>query len=145
MDAEHPPRGDINSIDQLEDDLADLILHVKETNDDVIRVVLGGHSSGGGLAVRFAGVTHRDLAAAFVLLAPYLGHNAPTVRDDSNGWADPNLFKIIPISLLNELGITAFNGAQVLQFDLPTEYRDLRRPGGSSVRPSMSNPEARRR
>lgn len=58
------------------------------------------------------------------MLAPYLGHDAPTVRDNSGGWADPNLFKIIPISILNGLGITLFNGAQVLQFDLPPEYRD---------------------
>ncbi|MEX0729820.1 MAG: alpha/beta hydrolase [Aquisalimonadaceae bacterium] len=116
-------RGDIDYIEQLEDDLADLILHVKATDNDLARVVIGGHSSGGGLAVRFAGGAHNHLAAAFMLIAPYLGHDAPTVRDDSGGWAEPNLFKIIPISILNRLGITFFNNAQVLQFDLPPEYR----------------------
>lgn len=117
-------RGDIDYIEQLEDDLADLISHVRATSDSLEKLVIGGHSSGGGLAVRFAGGDHGDLATAYLLLAPYLGHDAPTVRDNSGGWADPNLFKIIPLSILNGLGVTLFNGAQVLRFDLPHEYRD---------------------
>jgi len=117
-------RGDIDYIGQLEDDLADLVSHVKATRNDLAQVVIGGHSSGGGLAVRFAGGAHGELAAAYLLLAPYLGHDAPTVRDESGGWADPNLFKIIPISIMNRLGITCFNDTRVLRFNLPVAYRD---------------------
>lgn len=117
-------RGDIDYIGQLEDDLVDLIAHVRAADEGLEQVVIGGHSSGGGLAVRFAGEAHSDLAAAYLLLAPYLGHDAPTVRDNSGGWADPNLFKIIPISILNGLGVTLFNDANVLQFDMPPAYRD---------------------
>ena len=47
-------RGDVDYIDQLEDDLADLIEVIKRDHPG-IGVVLGGHSSGGGLALRFAG------------------------------------------------------------------------------------------
>ncbi|MEP1942110.1 MAG: alpha/beta fold hydrolase, partial [Sulfitobacter sp.] len=51
-------RGDIDYIGQFEDDLADLITAVAKPNQ---KVILGGHSSGGGLVVRFAGGAHRDL------------------------------------------------------------------------------------
>ncbi|QNI03298.1 alpha/beta fold hydrolase [Halomonas sp. SH5A2] len=117
-------RGDIDYIEQLEDDLVDLITHIKDTNADVTKVVVGGHSSGGGLAVRFAGGQHGHLASAYLLLAPYLGHDAPTVRDNSGGWAKPSVAKILSISMLNAIGITHFNGADVLHFNLPPEYRD---------------------
>ncbi len=49
--------GDVDYVGQLEDDLADLIemLRKRYPNADV---VVGGHSSGGGLAIRFAGSKH---------------------------------------------------------------------------------------
>ena len=47
-------RGDVDYIDQLEDDLADFLAMVREDNPDAFFIV-GGHSSGGGLAIRFAG------------------------------------------------------------------------------------------
>src|SRR5690606_30069305 len=77
----HAPvrRGDIDYIDQLEDDLADLITHIRRTTSKESPVIIGGHSSGGGLAVRFAGGRYQNLASAYLLLAPYLGHSAPTV------------------------------------------------------------------
>ena len=117
-------RGDIDYIKQLEDDLADLVLHLEATNDSIDRVVIGGHSSGGGLAVRFAGGAHGDMAAAYLLLAPYLGHDAPTVRKNSGGWANPSLLRIVPLSILNQLGINFFNSAKALHFNLPSQYRD---------------------
>ncbi|SDU02061.1 alpha/beta hydrolase [Halopseudomonas salegens] len=117
-------RGDIDYIEQLEDDLADLIAHIKTTDTGLARVIVGGHSAGGGLAMRFAGGKHGDLASGYLLLAPYLGYDAPTVRRDSGGWANPSIAKIIGLSLLNELGVTRFNDAQVLRFNMPAEYRD---------------------
>lgn len=117
-------RGDIDYADQLVDDLADLVSHIRAANDDIITVVVGGHSSGGGLTVRFADSLHKRLAGAFLMLAPYLGYGAPTTRKNSGGWAEPNLFKIIPISMLNAIGIRGLNGIHVLHFNMPPEYRD---------------------
>ena len=48
-------RGDIDYINQFEDDLADLIKATAQPNQ---KVVMLGHSSGGGLVVRFAGEKH---------------------------------------------------------------------------------------
>lgn len=117
-------RGDIDYIDQLEDDLADFIYHIKAENSAISRLVVGGHSSGGGLAVRFAGGEYGHLASAYLLLAPYLGHDAPTVRNNSGGWAEPSVAKIIALSLLNRLGVKGLNSVTVLRFNLPPEYRD---------------------
>lgn len=117
-------RGDIDYISQLEDDLADFIEHLAARHGPSRRVVVGGHSSGGGLALRFAGSRYGHRAAGYLLLAPYLGHDAPTTRPNSGGWAKPNLARIIPLAMLNSFGIRCFNRTPVLDFDLPAAYRD---------------------
>ena len=70
-------RGDIDYINQFEDDLADLIKATAQPNQ---KVVVLGHSSSGGLVVRFAGGEHGEIIDHAVLLAPFLKHNAPTTR-----------------------------------------------------------------
>ena len=77
-------RGDIDYIDQLEDDLADLA----KTYASGRSVILLGHSSGGGLVVRAANGALKGQMAKAILLAPYLKHNAPTARAGSR-WATP--------------------------------------------------------
>ena len=112
-------RGDIDYIDQLEDDLADLIAHLRDGAAHDGAIVIGGHSSGGGLALRFGGSAYGDRAAGYLLLAPYLGHDAPTTRSNSGGWAQPSLARIIPIAIANTAGIRWFNGVDVLRFNMP--------------------------
>lgn len=115
-------RGDIDYIGQLEDDIADLISHIKGQAPEGARFIVGGHSSGGGMALRFGGSEHGNLAAGILLLAPYLGHNAPMVKKNAGGWADPNLPKIIGLSIMDGFGIKRYNGAKVLRFNLPEKY-----------------------
>ncbi|MGH0029734.1 MAG: alpha/beta hydrolase [Myxococcota bacterium] len=116
-------RGDCDYVDQLADDLADLAAWVRERHPGT-RVVVGGHSSGGGLAVRFAGGPDRDQADGYLLLAPYLGHDAPTTRENSGGWARPRLPVIVGLSILNGFGVTALNGTTAITFDMPEAVRD---------------------
>lgn len=111
-------RGDVDYIGQLEDDLADLITAKAAPGQ---KVVLIGHSSGGGLVVRFAGGQHKDLMDHAVLLAPFLHHSAPTMRPRSGGWAQPLIRRIIALSMLNSVGITAWNHLTAIQFKMPTE------------------------
>lgn len=115
-------RGDIDYIGQLEDDLADLVAQIR-TETAVRKLIVGGHSSGGGLALRFGGGRYGHLGDGYLLLAPYLGHNAPTVKRNSGGWARPAIGRIVAIALLNALGIKAFNAAKVLRFNLPDGFR----------------------
>jgi alpha-beta hydrolase superfamily lysophospholipase len=105
--------GDLRYIGQLEDDIADLI---GETEREV---VLLGHSSGGGLAVRFAGGAHSGKVDSMILLAPFLNHNAPTTRQNSGGWANALTRRIIGLSMLNAAGIHALDGLAVIQFAMP--------------------------
>lgn len=116
-------RGDVDYIDQYEDDLADLIEMIRETHPDETLIV-GGHSSGGGLALRFGGSQYGNQADAYVLLAPFLKHNAPTARKNAGGWAVPYNGRIAGLSMLNNLGIRAFNHLEVIRFNLPEEARD---------------------
>ena len=109
-------RGDVDYIGQFEDDLADLITARAGPQQ---KVVLLGHSSGGGLVVRFAGGEHRGLIDGAVLLAPFLHHSAPTTKANSGGWATVSLRRVIGLSVLNALRITALNGRPVIRFAMP--------------------------
>src|SRR5258705_246626 len=55
------------------------------------RILLLGHSAGGGLLVRYAGGGRGPAADGYVLLAPYLGPAAPTTKPDAGGWARPDI------------------------------------------------------
>ena len=111
-------RGDVDTIGQLEDDMADLIAHLRQGRGTP-QIVLGGHSSGGGFVVRFAGGPHGDMADAFILLAPFLKHDAPTVRGNAGGWARPATRRIIGLVMLNKVGIRALNHLPVIAFAMP--------------------------
>jgi pimeloyl-ACP methyl ester carboxylesterase len=115
-------RGDIDYVEQLEDDVADLIAFARTRKPDSA-VLLGGHSSGAGLAVRVAGSAASDAVDGYLLLAPFLAHDAPTTRPRSGGWAHPRLGRIILLSLLNRVGVTHLDGIPVLEFALPDSHR----------------------
>lgn len=117
-------RGDIDYIDQLEHDLADLIGYLKTQVGEDAYFIIGGHGSGGGLALRFAGSEQGQLIHQVLLLAPYLDYDAPMTKKEAGGWLSSNSRKITGLKLLNGLGISAYNGAKVLNFNLPTTYCD---------------------
>lgn len=114
-------RGDVDYIGQFEDDLADLIAQQAQPGQAVVML---GHSSGGGLVVRFAGGDHGGLLAGAVLLAPFLQHDAPTTRPNSGGWATVLLRRVIGLSILNAARITALNHLTVIQFRFPDAVLD---------------------
>jgi non-heme chloroperoxidase len=116
-------RGDVDYIGQMEDDLADLIAIIQKNNPKAMLIV-GGHSSGGGLAIRFAGSQYGQKANAYLLLAPFLKYNAPTMRPNSGGWAKPYTGRIIGLVMLNNVGIRWFNYLSVMEFNMPERARD---------------------
>ncbi|SQH75306.1 Hydrolase, alpha/beta fold family (modular protein) [Shewanella benthica] len=121
-------RGDIDYLGQFEDDLADLIGQLKQDAElkDVKNssIIMGGHSSGGGLAIRFAGGEYGDLADAYLLLAPFIYYNAPTTRPNAGGWAKPYTARIIGLSMLNSIGIHRFDYLTSIEFNMPTAVRN---------------------
>ncbi len=111
--------GHIDSVETLEKDLVDLVaIVVRERHPDA-PLVLVGHSSGGGFALRMAARDVGRLFDRFVLLAPYLGHDAPTSRPDSGGWVDAGVPRIVALSLLEQAGLDWLHHLPVLAFALP--------------------------
>lgn len=129
-------RGDVEYVGQLEDDIADLIAAITPQFPNAA-IIIGGHSSGGGLAIRFAGGEHGALADGYLLLAPFLKYNAPTTRPNAGGWARPNSHRIAGLTMLNNLGIHWFDGLTVIQFAMP--QRVLDGPLGGSATTAYSH------
>jgi acetyl esterase/lipase len=116
-------RGDVAYIGQLEDDLADLIAQLR-ARGHAGQIALGGHSSGGGLVIRFAGGPHAPLVARQVLLSPLLPL-APTTRGgDAGGWAILHAKRLYGLIALNSLGIRGLNGLSIIRFAKPEALRD---------------------
>ena len=114
-------RGDVNHIGQYEEDIADLIDELRQEGQ---KVVVAGHSSGGGLVVRMAGGLYGDKMDKAILLAPFLKYNAPTMRPNSGGWTKALTRRLIGLSMLNMVGITAWNDLKVIQFAMPQVVLD---------------------
>lgn len=130
------PIGDVSYIGQLEDDLADLIASTRASSTQ--SVILVGHSSGGGLAVRYGGNAAHTKPDGVVLLAPYLGYNAPTMNPDSGGWAQTLTRRIIGLSMLNGVGIRLFNHLKIISFRVPENAEALQMTESYSYRMNTS-------
>ena len=111
-------RGDIGYVGQLEDDLTDLVGTIRKTAPNA-PLTLVGHSSGGGFALRVAGSPIQDLFARTVLLAPYLGYDAPSTRPNSGGWAKADIPRIIGLELLRVVGVNCCESLPVLALAVP--------------------------
>jgi pimeloyl-ACP methyl ester carboxylesterase len=111
-------RGDIGYRGQLGDDFADLVAMVQAARPGA-PLVLVGHSSGGGFALRMAGSPVGGAIARTVLLAPYLGYREPTNRPGSGGWASPDLPRIIALDVLRGFGVACCDQLPVVAFAVP--------------------------
>lgn len=124
---ESGPRGQAAYIGQLEDDVEDFMSAVPHAGPSTLL----GFSSGGGFVLRFAGGTRQHLFDRYVLLSPYLRHDAPTARPNNGGWASVGLARMIGLRLLNAVGITAWNDLPVLNFGLNDVARPMLTPSYS--------------
>jgi pimeloyl-ACP methyl ester carboxylesterase len=84
-----------------------------------VSLTLIGHSAGGGFALRVAGSPIQDLFERTVLLAPYLGYDAPTNQPNSGGWASADIPRIIALMLLRGVGIDCCEALPALAFAVP--------------------------
>ena len=111
-------RGDIGYVGQLEDDLADFVGVLRKTVPSATLTLIG-HSSGGGFALRVAGSPIQNLFERTVLLAPYLGYDAPSTRRDSGGWASVDIPRILGLLALRSVGINCCEALPVLALAVP--------------------------
>ena len=111
-------RGDIGYVGQLEDDLADFVAVLRKTVPSA-PLTLVGHSSGGGFGLRVAGSPIQNLFERFVLLAPYLGYDAPSTRPSSGGWARADIPRILGLLALRAIGVNCCEALPVLALAVP--------------------------
>lgn len=82
------------------------------------RIILGGHSAGGGLVLRFCRSPAGRRLSGCIFLAPYLGLGSPTIRPLFGGWVKVRVNRLRALTLANALGIGRFNDTTVVSFDL---------------------------
>jgi alpha-beta hydrolase superfamily lysophospholipase len=111
-------RGDIGYVGQLEDDLADFVAVLRKTAPSA-PLTLIGHSAGGAFTLRVAGSPIQNLFERFVLLAPYLGYDAPSTRPSSGGWASADIPRILGLLALRAIGINCCDALPVLALAVP--------------------------
>jgi alpha-beta hydrolase superfamily lysophospholipase len=114
-------RGDVDYIGQMEDDIATLAKQLLKPGQ---KLILAGHSSGGGFVIRIAGGQYGGMLSGAVLLSPYLNYKAPTMRDNAGGWSQALVRRAIGLSILNGLGIHALDGLTVVTFHFPRAVLD---------------------
>ncbi|MCZ0738764.1 alpha/beta fold hydrolase [Phreatobacter sp. AB_2022a] len=117
--------GDIGYRGQLEDDLADLVTVIEQRFPGERRL-LAGHSLGGGFVLRAAGEPIAARFDGFLALSPFISVRSGTSRPGTGdrasvtgGWANAAVPRITVLSLLNGLGITAFDGLDVIAYAVP--------------------------
>jgi alpha-beta hydrolase superfamily lysophospholipase len=111
-------RGDIGYVGQFEDDLTDFVTVLRKAVPSA-PLTLVGHSAGGGFGLRVAGSPIQSLFERFVLLAPYLGYDAPSTRPDSGGWARADIPRIVGLLALRAIGVNCCEALPVLSLAVP--------------------------
>lgn len=112
-------KGHVAYVGQLEDDLQDFMEQVQPAAP----VTLVGFSSGGGFALRVAGGEHATLFDHYLLLAPFVSHEAPTYRSGSGGWVDVGMPRYVALAILNQMGVERFNYLPVVSYALNEQAR----------------------
>ena len=129
-------KGQIAYVGQLEDDMVAFVKTVGPKQPSS----LVGFSSGGGFTLRIAGGPRQDLFQSYLLLSPYLSHDAPTTRPDSGGWVSVGIPRIVGIGLLNQVGIHRFDSLPVVAFALNEKARAILTPAYSYALTVNFNP-----
>lgn len=115
-------RGDVDHVNQQEHDIADLLAAL-DFDGRYRRFFLGGHSTGGGLAIRYAAGRQLPAPDGLVLLAPFIHWQSPAARKGSGGWATSCIPRFAGVEMLGRVGIHAFEKRPVLRFNVPASCR----------------------
>jgi non-heme chloroperoxidase len=124
-------RGDIDYAGQLDDDLADLTAMVKARHPNA-QLELLGFSAGGGFALHTAATPLGASFSRIVLISPFLGPRAPTVKPQgTDPWAKAFVPRFIALLLLERVGIHTFEHLPVIAFAVLPEQAKFLSPNYS--------------
>jgi alpha-beta hydrolase superfamily lysophospholipase len=117
--------GDVDYINQYVDDLADIIITIRKEKPKG-KIIIAGHSMGGGIALRYAMEKQYEQPDGFLLFAPLIGHNSPAILQEKrteNIAEEPfmklHIERMIGLAMLNEIGNHNYDSLPVLYFNLP--------------------------
>lgn len=117
--------GDVDYINQYADDLADIVGLIRKNKPNG-KIIIAGHSMGGGITLRYAMANYKEKVDGFLLFAPLIGHNSPAfpqgkvVKNDSTeAFMKINIARIIGLKMLNEINRHEQDSLPVLFFNLP--------------------------
>lgn len=89
-------------------------------------LTLIGHSAGAGFSLRVAATPiMQDIFVRTVLLAPYLGYDAPTNKPHSGGWANADVPRFLGLAALRKLGIDCCAQLPVLAFAVRPNFEKI--------------------
>lgn len=111
--------------EQLREDILDFIGFIA-TRVPGARIHAAGFSAGGGLLLRLSERAAANGLESIVLLAPYLGQDAPMTRPSVGGWITLYYRRLAALEQLNSQGLAYLNNLIVVKFNQPLSCRDGR-------------------
>ncbi|PHI19264.1 hypothetical protein CEQ90_13710 [Lewinellaceae bacterium SD302] len=114
--------GDIMTTNQYADDL-EAVIHGIRAKLPGRRIVLAGHSMGGGVILRHAESFPETNIDGYLLYAPHLGLNAPTTKrnlDLENNFFQSHLSRGLGLKIMNEYGVHDHDSLSVAFYNLPS-------------------------
>jgi non-heme chloroperoxidase len=105
--------------------LADVVAAIRKSQPGT-RLILAGHSMGGGIMVRYAARRTMPEVDGYLMFAPHLGQKSPTTPTEmpsQSGTSDESAVKLdlrrtIGLLTLNLIGIKTFNHMGTLYFNV---------------------------
>ncbi|MEQ1554680.1 MAG: alpha/beta fold hydrolase [Ferruginibacter sp.] len=135
--------GDVNYINQYADDLADIVTSIRKKKPNG-KIIIAGHSMGGGITLRYAMTNYKEKVDGFLLFAPLIGQNSPAFpqgqvadTDSSEAFMKIHIARIIGLKMLNEIDRHEKDSLPVLVFNLPkgTPLREYSYRANTSMAP----------
>jgi len=110
---------------QLVNDIGEFIAHLREAKPEA-KIILGGHSAGGGLVLAVARSRIDADISGYAFLAPFLGLGSRVNKPHFGGWVKLRGLALRAITLANALGIKRFNNTTVVDFNVAASGGDKR-------------------
>jgi alpha-beta hydrolase superfamily lysophospholipase len=142
------PRSDVKYIGQYEDDLFDVVQSLQR-NRPSRKLIIAGHSMGGGVAMRYALKESYESPNAYLLIAPNFGEG-PTQRTGSDeapiegapAFVEFDVKRMIGQIMLNSIGLHILDDKPIMYFNyrphiLAYSYRAVM--SGQPIRPKTSD------
>ncbi|WP_443751112.1 alpha/beta hydrolase [Asticcacaulis solisilvae] len=118
--------GDVVYRGQYEDDLEDFARLAAREHPGEKRLLLG-HSMGGSTILRTAGMArYAKNYDGYLALSPFIAQGTAMDRPDEGGWTSVSVPRIVVLTILDNMHITAFDHLTVLAMAVPDSDRNMR-------------------